>query len=229
MMSLGTRIIAFILLVGASRMSGGPLAWLHAGDPPGVPNKAPGKTEPVGRQPRAEPHSQDRPLAVIQKAPDFSLTTQDDKPLRLSDLRGKVLLVSFVFTTCSGSCPATTHRMGRVQEELKDRGLLRGDHVRLVSITLDPARDTPDVLRRYAKLYDADLSSWSFLSGPPARVQKVISAWGMWTKPGDNGQLNHPSRVFLVDPKGQIREIYNLDFLKPKWVADDVASLRKGN
>src|SRR5262245_5519591 len=111
-------------------------------------------------------------LAVIRKAPDFTLTTQDNAMLGVSDLKGKVLLVSFVFTTCSGSCPATTHRMGQVQQALKERGLLRGDRVRLLSITLDPARDTPDVLRRYMKLYDADPSSWTFLTGSPGRVTK---------------------------------------------------------
>src|SRR5262249_673079 len=148
-------------------------------------------------------------LAVIRKAPDFTLTTQDNTTLALPDLKGKVLLVSFVFTTCSGSCPATTHRMGQVQQALKERGLLRGDRVRLLPIPLDPARDTPDVLRRYMKLYDADPSSRTFLTGPPDRVAKVIAAWGMWARPAANGQLDHPSRVFLVDPRGRVREIYN--------------------
>lgn len=171
--------------------------------------------------------AEDRPLAVIQQAPDFTLTTQDEATLRLADLKGKVLLVSFVFTTCSGSCPATTHRLGRVQQALKERGLLEGGRVRLLSITLDPARDTPDVLRRYRKLYDADPSSWTFLTGSRPRVEKVIAAWGMWAKPAANGQLDHPSRVFLVDQRGRVREIYNLDFLKTPWVVEDVEALLK--
>jgi protein SCO1/2 len=173
------------------------------------------------------PPAEARPLAVIQQAPDFTLTTQDETTLRLADLKGKVLLVSFVFTTCSGSCPATTHRMGRVQQALKERGLLDGGRVRLLSITLDPARDTPDVLRRYMKLYDADPSSWTFLTGPRQRVEKAIAAWGMWAKPAANGQLDHPSRVFLVDGRGRVREIYNLDFLKAPWVVEDIEVLLK--
>src|SRR3954463_2490349 len=99
-------------------------------------------------------------LAVIQQAPDFTLTTQAGDALRLSDLKGKVCLVSFVFTTCNGSCPATTHRLGQVQTALEKGGLTKGDRVRLLSITLDPARDTPEVLRRYMKLYDADPATW---------------------------------------------------------------------
>lgn len=164
-------------------------------------------------------------LAVIRTAPDFTLVAQDGKSFAFADQRGKVLLVSFVFTTCSGSCPATTHRMGQVQQELKTRGLLKSDRVRLLSITLDPARDTPQVLANYMRLYDADPASWTFLTGPVEAVQKTIAAWGMWAKPAANGQLDHPSRVFLVDAQGRIREIYNLDYLKLPWVCADIQLL----
>jgi protein SCO1/2 len=164
-------------------------------------------------------------LAVIRRAPDFALVNQAGKPVSLADLRGQVLLVSFVFTTCNGSCPATTHRMCQVQDELKRRSLAQGKHARLISITLDPTRDTPQVLKTYAALYDADLSMWDFLSGTTGDVAKVIADWGMWVRPSKNGQLDHPSRVFLVDGRGIIREIYNLDFLRPHWVVDDILLL----
>src|SRR5207244_3178576 len=80
-------------------------------------------------------------LAVIQPAPDFTLTTQDGSKLSSSDLKGNVLLVSFIFTTCNGACPATTHRMSQIQEELKTRNLLKDGQVRLLSVSLDPVRD----------------------------------------------------------------------------------------
>jgi protein SCO1/2 len=168
------------------------------------------------------------PLAVIRPAPPFALRTQDDKPLQLRDLRGKVLLVSFIFTTCNGSCPATTSRMGTVARELEQQGLFKDDRVRLLSITLDPKRDTPAALRRYRKLYDIEGEHhWSFLTGPAATVDKVIKAWGMWVKPAANGQLDHPSRIFLVDGKGRIREVYSLEYFKPAWVLEDVRGLLK--
>jgi len=171
--------------------------------------------------PGADPAAASR-LAVIQQAPDFTLTTQDGGTLKLSNLKGQVCLVSFVFTTCNGSCPATTHRMGQVQTALKGRKLPKDDRVRLLSITLDPGRDTPEVLRKYMDLYDAESANWTFLTGDRERVGKVMADWGMWAKPAANGQLDHPSRVFLVDKKGRIREIYNLSFFKAAWVLEDV-------
>jgi protein SCO1 len=165
-------------------------------------------------------------LAVISRAPEFSLINQDNQKVHSADLRGKVLLVGFIFTTCNGTCPATTHRMALVQQELKSRRLSKKE-VHLLSITLDPARDTAEVLQRYMQLYDVDAANWSFLTGPVASVTKTIAAWGMWARPAANGQLDHPSRVFLVDPRGRIREIYNLTYLKPAWVAEDIEFLLK--
>jgi len=164
-------------------------------------------------------------LVVIQKAPDFSLTTETGEKLRFANLRGKVVLVCFIFTTCNGSCPATTHRMALVQEELNKRNLAKNGRVHLLSITLDPARDTPEVLRNYMRLYDVDPVNWTFLTGAPEEVAKTIATWGMWVRPVANGQLDHPSRIFLVDRRGRVREIYNLTFLKPAWVAEDTELL----
>jgi protein SCO1/2 len=166
-------------------------------------------------------------LAVIQKAPDWDLINQDGKAVRTADFKGKVLLVSFVFTTCNGTCPATTHRMEKVQTALKDKGLFKRGRVHLLSFSLDPSRDKPDVLRRYMQLYDADPAHWTFLTGGKEEVSRVISAWGMWARPAANGQLDHPSRIFLVDAQGRIREIYNLSFMKPAWVVEDIELLLK--
>jgi protein SCO1/2 len=171
------------------------------------------------------PRAAAAPLPVIRTAPPFALTTQDERPLALADLRGKVVLVSFVFTTCSGTCPATTARLGGVAAELTRQGLLEKDQVRLVSITLDPKRDTPRALRRYRELYDIQGDHWSFLTGTQSDVGKVMAAWGMWAKPARNGQLDHPSRVFLLDARGRVREIYSLEFLKTAWVLEDVREL----
>ncbi|HEY7328545.1 MAG TPA: SCO family protein [Gemmataceae bacterium] len=167
----------------------------------------------------------DARLAAIRTPADFTLTTQDGKTFHLSSLRGKVVLVSFVFTTCNGTCPATTHRMVLAAEAIAKAGLLGKVH--LLSITLDPSRDKPAVLRDYMRLYDIDAKHWTFLTGSKEQIDKVLSDWGMWVRPAANGQLDHPSRVFLLDGRGRLREIYDLQFFRPRWVCEDVQMLLK--
>lgn len=163
-------------------------------------------------------------LADIGPAPRTVLTDSAGKPFDLASLRGKVVVVSFIFTTCTGTCPGTTQAMARARDVLKDAKLWGGP-VAFVSITLDPARDTPGMLRQYAKLFRADDPAWHFLTGAPDEVRPVIDAWGMWVKALPSGTLDHPSRIFLLDPRGHQREIYNLEFLKPEAVLRDVRSL----
>jgi len=164
------------------------------------------------------------PLADIGPAPRTVLVDSAGEPFDLATLKGKVVVVSFVYTTCTGVCPGTTQAMVGVRRALKDAGLW-GDSVAFVSITLDPGRDRPDVLRQYAKLFRADDADWHFLTGPPEQVRSVIADWGMWARPGPSGALDHPSRVFLLDRRGHQREIYSLEFLTPPAVSQDVRGL----
>ena len=164
------------------------------------------------------------PLADIGPAPPVALIDAEGKPFELDRMRGKAVVVSFIYTTCSGSCPATTHNLYRVQQALKEAGLW-ARQVEFVSISLDPARDTPEVLRRYARIYGVDPAAWHFLTGPPDEVSQVITSWGMWARIGPSGVLDHPSRIFLIDPRGRQREIYNLDFLTPEGVVQDVRTV----
>lgn len=164
------------------------------------------------------------PLADIGPAPPTVLVDSAGRPFDLASLRGKAVLVSFVYTTCTGVCPGTTQALVRVRKALAE-AKLGGDRVAFVSITLDPARDTPEVLRNYAKLFRADDPDWHFLTGPPEKVRSVIVDWGMWVKSLPDGTLDHPSRIFLLDSRGHQREIYNLGFLTPQGVVEDVRGL----
>jgi protein SCO1 len=159
-------------------------------------------------------------LAVVRAAPDFTLENATGGKATLHDFRGKAVFLSFIFTTCSGSCPATTHRMAKVQEAIANSPDLK-DRVQFISITLDPERDTAGRLREYMHLYEISAPNWCFLTGPKDTVNKTLAKWGMWAKAAANGQLDHPSRVFLLDPHGRVREIYNLDFLRTPWAVDD--------
>jgi protein SCO1/2 len=159
-------------------------------------------------------------LAIIRSAPETALTDTGSNKVSLHQFRGKAVFVSFIFTTCSGSCPATTHRMAKLQDAIARTADLK-DKVQFISITLDPERDTLARLRAYMELYEINAPNWCFLTGSPEAVRKTLAAWGMWARPAANGQLDHPSRVFLVDPHGRVREIYNLDFMRTPWAVDD--------
>jgi protein SCO1/2 len=163
-------------------------------------------------------------LADIGPAPPTILVNSSGKLFDLASLKGKVVVVSFVYTTCNGTCPATTLTLSRVQKALQ-QARLWGTSVEFVSISLDPERDTADVLKRYAELFNADLANWNFLTGSRSDVQSVIAAWGMWARIGPSGALDHPSRIFMLDPQGHQREIYNLEFLKTETVIQDVKEL----
>ncbi|MCS7046391.1 MAG: SCO family protein [Gemmataceae bacterium] len=114
-------------------------------------------------------------LPVIRSAPDFQLIDANNQAVTLSQFRGKAVLVAFFFTTCSGTCPATTARLGKVQEALaKDERLKDSFH--LISITLDPQRDTTEKLRNYQRLYDVDPRTWSFLTGTADDIRQLLAA-----------------------------------------------------
>src|SRR5918911_586075 len=103
-------------------------------------------------------------LPRIGAAPPFALPDQEGARLSLRDLGGKVALVTFIYTTCTDTCPVLTAKLAQVQAKL---GSDFGPRVRFVSITVDPEHDTPAVLRAYAEQFKADLNSWSFLTGIP--------------------------------------------------------------
>ena len=163
-------------------------------------------------------------LASIGPSPPVELVDSDRQAFSLESLRGKVVLVSFLYTTCNGSCPLTASRLDRVRRSLREQGLW-GRSVVFVSITLDPLRDTPEVLARYARNYRAEPKTWHFLTGSPERVNRVIDSWDMWAKLEASGGIDHPSRIFLLDPQGVRREIYNLESMTPLEVVRDVKSL----
>jgi protein SCO1/2 len=148
-------------------------------------------------------------LPVLGNAPDFALLDQQGRTLSTSDLRGRVALVNFIFTTCADICPMLSASMQRTQEKLRADGLL-GSRAVLVSITVDPQRDTPPVLAAYAERFGADPEAWRFLTGNPELVRQLVNeGFKVGAMPGQAGEpgrdIVHGSRFVLVDSKGQVR------------------------
>ena len=144
-----------------------------------------------------------RTEAVAVNVPDFSLTNQKGESLGLSDMAGKIWIADFIFTNCPTICPAMTQEMARLQSEFVT------DPVYFVSFSVDPERDTPEVLTRYAKAYGADDRRWHFLTGDKAHIYQLAEQ-GFSLAAGHKGsEILHSSRFVLVKADGNIHDHYD--------------------
>src|ERR1700756_3916166 len=153
----------------------------------------------------AVPSAQEEALPKIAPAPEFALTSQEGAPVKLADYRGKVVAVTFIFTLCVDTCPVLTPMMSFVQDQL---GNDFGEKIAFVSITVDPERDTPEVLKDYAQAFGANLNGWSFLTGAPAAIREVTQRYGVFASKNDDGSVDHTFLTSIVDPRGMLRVQY---------------------
>jgi protein SCO1 len=170
----------------------------------------------VGCAPRRE-------LPFMGQVPDFQMTSQDGRPFDSKSLAGHVWIADFIFTHCPGPCLRMSSQMRRVQT-----GTAGTPEIRLLSFTVDPARDTPPVLAEFATKYQPDASRWFFLTGSPATLQLLSRET---FKLGDvDGTMNHSTRFVLVDKRGRVRGVYGTQDDDPvgKVIADAV-QLQKDN
>lgn len=147
------------------------------------------------------------------KVPEFDFTTQNNESLTRDDLQGDWWIADFIFTNCTTACLPMSSNMALLQEKIKEANM---DNVKLISFSVDPDYDSPEVLTEYAERYGADPSIWTFLTGYDFQTIKEISikSFANLVKepaPGDD-QVMHGTRFFLVNPKGQI--IKNYDGMK---------------
>ena len=177
--------------------------------------------------------SRDPPLDVFWEAPDWVLTDQLERPVRSDELRGRVALANFVYTSCRETCPTLSARIQAVQECLRRERLL-GPRVVLLSFSVDPARDTPDALRAYAERHGADHAAWRFLTGPDRYVLPLVNQGfrlGVQHVPAANSRdgggydTMHSNRFVLIDPQGRVRALYDGLALDPDRVVHDARRL----
>jgi protein SCO1 len=146
-----------------------------------------------------------KPLPVIGPAPPFALTSQDNMPVRLADLHGKVVAVTFIYTYCPDICPLLTQKMAGIRDAL---GADFGPRIVFVSISFDPERDTPAVLKSYGGIWGAKPPGWFFLTGPPDEIRTVTRRYGVYAKKQKDGSIDHTELTSLIDPDGRIRVQY---------------------
>jgi protein SCO1/2 len=159
-----------------------------------------------------------RPLPHLGSIGQFNLTNQNNQNFGSADLAGKIWIADFVFTNCHGPCPIISSRMSELQKPLQETD------VHLVSFTVDPATDTPEVLRSYAEKLQAQQGRWDFLTGPKSVLYDLSAKrfkLGVSDQDGEPGQPVHSTRFVLVDRRGDIRGYY--DALAPDGVTKVLA------
>jgi protein SCO1/2 len=133
---------------------------------------------------------------------DLSLTDQDGRTLALADLRGRVLVAAMIYTSCTAVCPRVTEDMKGVEKQLSVRD--RTD-VGFVLFSLDPGRDTPAALRRFAAEHGLDLSRWRLFASSEDGVRDLSAVLGVKYKAEDNGEIAHSAMIFIIDREGVVR------------------------
>jgi protein SCO1/2 len=153
-------------------------------------------------------------LPVQGKGAEFSFTDSDGANVTLSGSNGKARLLYFFFASCPDVCPPTTFLMSQVQDVLKEDGVF-GDKVEFLSVTIDPTHDTPEVLKDYAKRFNADPNGWKFLRGDEKGTADLAHKYEILVTKGDDGSFGHMNLIVLLDKEGQIRDYITLtDYLE---------------
>ena len=125
--------------------------------------------------------------------------------MSIGDFRGKVVAVTFIFASCTDTCPLLTDKMGQVQDSLGDHF---GRDIVFVSITVDPQRDTPEVLKQYAESFGANPQGWYFLTGAADTIDSVLQRYGVYARRTPTGNFDHTFLTSLIDPQGNLRVQY---------------------
>lgn len=144
-------------------------------------------------------------LPDLGAAPDFTYQDIDGNEVSMSSLDGKVRLVYFFYTNCPDVCPPTTFMLSQVQDKLKEEGAF-GKSVDIVSVTIDPVRDTPDALRKFGDKFNADYAGWKFLRGDEAATADLATKYGLIAVKDADGFYSHANLIVLVDKKGRMRQ-----------------------
>jgi cytochrome oxidase Cu insertion factor (SCO1/SenC/PrrC family) len=166
------------------------------------------------------------PLPVFWPVPPFQLTDQQGRPFGSADVAGRAAVYSFIYTNCTDTCPLLTATMAKAQDKLRAKGLL-GSKVQMLSVTVDPDRDMPEVLAAYAARFHADPDAWHFLTGEREAVYAVLVGFKLNTLEVARAfaradVIPHSNRFAVVDPQGQVRANLQGDEVSPDDVVDTI-------
>ncbi|WP_335724832.1 SCO family protein [Virgibacillus sp. 6R] len=146
---------------------------------------------------------------MSEEVNDFTFTTQDNEKLSLEDLKGEYWIADFIFTNCTSVCLPMTSNLAKLQQKTADEDI----NIQFVSFSVDPEYDTPEVLKEYAKEYQANLDNWTFVTGYDFETIKEFSIKSFKSMiappPEGNDQVTHGTSFFLINPEGEVIKKYN--------------------
>jgi protein SCO1 len=162
-----------------------------------------------------------RVLAIGEPVPDFRLIDQKQQPVALSTLRGKVVAINFIYTSCAlpNFCLRIANNFGVLQKRFKSQ---LGRELVLLTVTFDPVHDTPAVLAEYASRWDANPATWHFLTGAVDDVKRVCQLFGVDFFP-EEGLMNHSLHTAIIDRQGAL--VANIE--GNRFTADQLGDLTK--
>ena len=145
-------------------------------------------------------------LPVLSEVQDFNLTERSERTITRDDLKDHIWVVDFIFTNCAGPCPMMSRRMSQLQTAFS-----YAKEVRLLSFSVDPERDTPEVLRAYADQFGADPEKWLFLTGDKSTILDIArsSLKVVVKSETESSPIVHSTYFILIDQHGKIRGYYN--------------------
>src|SRR6266478_5020745 len=157
---------------------------------------------------------------------DAKLVDQNGNTVALTSLKGKPMLVDFIYTSCPGPCLMETAKLANVALRL---GNDLGSKVTIVSISVDPEHDGPKQLLDYSRQQGADAKGWYFLTGSPRDVDRALAGFKISREIGPDGSVGHVVDMMLIGPDGRVVQEYNGEVVKAQNIVDDVRkTLHKG-
>jgi protein SCO1 len=162
-------------------------------------------------------------LVLGAAVPDFTLTDQTGHNVGLSQLAGKVIVSSFIYTSCPlpNYCFRLSNNLGRLQKRFAGR---MGRDLVLLSVTIDPVHDTPGVLAKYSATWKANAESWHFLTGPEPQIKEVCRRFGVNSWP-DEGSLTHSLHTIVIDRQGKLAANFEGNEFTAEQLGDFVESV----
>lgn len=181
---------------------------------------------PAAAPARADDVSADDRLQAGETVPEFAFVDHNGKARKLSDFAGRFVVLTFIYTRCPlpNFCPLLNKKFAELEDRLEKEF---PGQFHLLSVTIDPKHDTPEVLKQYAAIQRSDGANWSFATGTPEQISAIAEAFGLTFNEKNPGLIDHDMRTALIDPEGRVVHVWKSNFWTPYEIRNRIEELVK--